>query len=152
MVEKLVFEDKDPIEVPVSVRGIDYVLCEATGDVAVKFANRKLENIQLGPGGKPQSVKGMGDVEPFLVSLCLFEAGSDGKADKTKPVKATDIRKFSSKTMSALFAKAKEISEIDQPTTVEDIDKQIVELNKQRAELIENGTPAKNEQSETTDG
>jgi hypothetical protein len=152
-VEELIFETEDtPIEIPVTVGKAKYFLCEAMGDVAAKYENRKVSNMKL-DNGKPVSVMNTGDLAPFLLSLCMFYPSEDGtKADRTKPVNPVTIRGFKSKTMRTLFDKARKISDIDQPTTIDDLKKQIKELTSQLKDLETEGTPAKNEQGETTDG
>lgn len=153
MVEELIFETEDtPIEIPITVGKAKYFLCEALGDVAAKYENRKVSNMKL-DNGKPVSVANTGDLAPFLLGMCMFYPSEDGtKADRSKPVNPLIIRAFKSKTVRTLFDKARKISDIDQPTTADDIKKQIKDLTSQLKELEESGTPAKNEQGETTDG
>lgn len=103
--DALDFNDLSPIEVPVSIDGRSYILREATGDAACRYRNALLACTQLGPEGKPSSVKGMADAEPLLVSLCLFD-------DAGKPVSGPTIRKWPARVLKALFDKATEISQL----------------------------------------
>ena len=137
--------DLTPIEVTYNIGGIDYLLREASGEAAVKFSNAKLKNLVLNDG-KVTKVSGMADIQPLLVSLCLTEKLSG------KPVSEATIKSWPSRIQTALFDKAKEISEIDQDATKEGLEKIIADAQQQLAELIAKETPAKNEQSEEQAG
>ena len=57
--------------IPVYIGGRDYVIKEATADVAARWRNSLLNATRLGPDGKPISMENLADSEPFLGSLCL---------------------------------------------------------------------------------
>ena len=119
------FSDLTRVEVSVTVGDKQYTLREATGDAACRYRNALLKCTELGPEGKPVRVIGMADVEPLLVSLCLFN-------EQNKPVHVNTVRSWPARIQKALFEKTKEISNLDD----EEEDEEAV----------------KNEQSEMTDG
>lgn len=129
--EALEFDLSAPIVIPVKLKDKDgelkdYELREANGDVACRWRNAILQRTTLGPDGKPSSLGAIADTEPILVSLCLFEAGTN------RNVPVGTIRQWPSKVQKALFEKAKEISELDDDEEVK--------------------KKAKNEPTDTTDG
>lgn len=113
--ELLAFDDLTLQEVPVSIGGKRYILREASGEVACRYRNRMLESTEFGGDGKPMKVKGMGDLEPLLVSLCLWEADDAGKP--ARPVPESVIRAWPSRVVKRLFAKAKAISDLGEEAT-----------------------------------
>lgn len=115
------FESIEPISIPVTIAGKNYVLKEATADVACKYRNIILKSTKLNVDGRVTSMEGLADAEPFLVSLCLFEV--DG--DKLKPVPITTIRSWPNRIQKALFAEAKNISELDEKETEAILQKRI---------------------------
>lgn len=108
----LVF-DLTPRKVSVVIDGKAYSLQEASGDAACRYRNALLDCTQLGPEGKPTKIKGMADVEPFLLSLCLYD-------ENGKLVPANKIRQWPSRIQKAIFEKLKEISELDEEEGQED--------------------------------
>lgn len=129
------FDDLQPIEIPVKFRNRRFGLREATGDSAVKYRNAMLESTKLGPDGKPVSVKGMANIEPFLVSLCLIEyiADKDGK-DRERPVSDTTLRGWPNRVLKPLYEKCKEISALnEEDETEEALTKKIEDLQKKLA-------------------
>ncbi len=122
--ETMDFTDITLKEIPVQVGDKKYTLREATGDAACLYRNAMLRCTKLGPEGKPETITGIADAEPYLVSLCLFNEGN-------KPVPVATIRKWPARVQTALFDKAKEISELGED---------------------EDEDTAKNEQSDTMGG
>jgi len=96
----------DLIEIPITIGGEDYVLREASGDAGCKYRNALLACTTL-TDGKPSRIEGMADVEPLLVSLCLFTQGG-------RPVTVPKVRSWPSRVVKALFEKIKEISDLDE--------------------------------------
>ena len=135
--------DLTTAEIPVTIAGDSYTLREASGDTACKYRNKLLACTQLGPEGKPSQIRGMADVEPFLVSLCLFNA-----EDKLVPLHA--IRAWPNRVQKKLFDTIKEISDLDEGEDRKSLVKQREVLDKQIAEIDEE--TAKNSSSDTTDG
>ncbi len=100
------FDDLTLIEVPVKIQGKKYVLREASGDAACKWRNMLLKSTKLGPDGRPTSIDGMADSDPYLVSLCLFEVTDKG--DKAVPLHT--IRAWPNRVQKDLCERAKAIS------------------------------------------
>jgi hypothetical protein len=127
--KNLNFDDLSPVEVPVSVRGKRYTLREATGDAACKWRNAQLAATELGPDGKVMRVKGLADLEPMLVSLCLFD-------EQGKPVPAATVREWPARVIKAVYDECKRISQLDEAAeTADDLKKQRDELDKRIAKL-----------------
>lgn len=109
--------DLTPICIAVTVGNKKYALKEASGDAAVRYRNAQLGCTELGPDGKPKKIVGIGDTEPLLVSLCLFEVtevDAEGNIVKTGAnVPVNTIRSWPARIQKALFEKIKEVSEID---------------------------------------
>lgn len=140
------FDDLTPIEIPVSIGVKQYVLCEATGTAGVAFNNARTKGIKFSNEGKPNSISGVADVEPLLVSLCLFETVEGGR----KPVPITTVQSWPYRVMKDLFDRAKEISNLDESETLEDLQKQKTEIDKKIADFEKDAV--KNLPSDTTDG
>jgi hypothetical protein len=142
----LVF-DLEPKEIPVRVGDQDFVLKEASGEAAVRYQNASLASMTM-VDGKVSKVAGMASTQPLLVSLCLFSRGVDGI---DRPVPEKTVRGWPARVQRDLFAKAKEISELEEgEDTVEALEKQRAEIDRKIAALQEDA--AKNEPSDTTNG
>lgn len=140
------FSDLTPYEEKVPILGKVYTLREASGQAGTRYRNKMLESMRLGPEGKPQSINGMSDAEPLLVSLCLFdEAG-------VRPVPIQTITSWPDRIQKALAKRIKEVSELDEPDTVENLEKQMEELQKKldKARVAEDAR--KNSSGDTMDG
>jgi hypothetical protein len=134
--------DGELTEVPVRVNGVEYVLREATGDVACKYRNAITKQTTLTESqdeSRTIKVGNIADSEPYLVHLCLFDTENNN-------VPLSKVRSWPPKVVSALYNRAKEISELDQDEDVESLIKQRDKLNQQIAKL-QKEDPAKNEQS-----
>lgn len=142
--DDLDFSDITPIELPVRINGKSYTLREATGDAACKYRNEMLKCTTLGPDGKPSTIRNMADVEPLLISLCLFD-------DKNRMVHHSIIRSWPNRVQNKLYETAKRISELDE-STEEDLLKQRDEIDKQLAKLRGEEESPKNELDDTEDG
>lgn len=97
------------IEVPYRIGGNDYVLKEADGEATCAYRNAVFKATELGPDGTPVRIRNMADVEPLLVSLCLFN--EDGRR-----IDQNFIRKWPNRIQKALYDKVKEISQLDEPS------------------------------------
>ncbi|MFA5376327.1 MAG: hypothetical protein WC455_11335 [Dehalococcoidia bacterium] len=135
----MITDDLTPQTEPVKLSGKDYSLREASGDAATKFANARLSCIKLGPDGKPQTVRGIADVEPLLVSLCLFD-------ESGKNVPEATVRSWPARVQKVLYDRAKEMSHLDDLETEAAIVVQITALQKRLEEMRE----SKNVGSEST--
>lgn len=147
------FDSLEPIIIPVSIKvkgksgGEEtrrYFLHEGSEDVACKYQNAATRAARF-TDNKVTSYEGIADIEPYLVSLCLYRADDngqfpydrDGRPDPRKLIPLQTIRTWKPKIVRSLFDKAKEISNLDSGTkTVADIDKEILSLQEQRARLL----------------
>lgn len=146
------FQDlSSPIEVLVSnLFGKDYILREATGDVACKFQNKRTKCMKFGTDGKTASIDDIADVDPLLLSMCLFAPNVKNPGTFDVPVPITTIRSWPSRIVKKLVEKAKEISELeDVEETVADLEKRL-EAAKEKAKAQEE--TSKNVSGSTTSG
>src|SRR5947207_11579958 len=81
---ELTFEDLERQEVLVPFRGKKYVLTEATGDAAIRFRNARMSAGRLTPDGKSVILVNPADVEPLLVSRCLYHADANDSLRLTR--------------------------------------------------------------------
>lgn len=116
---ELDFNDLEPTQLPVRIGGKDYALCEANGAAATKYRNESLRRMKI-RDGKATDVGDLGDLEPLLVSLCLYEATLEGdqvvEVSKTKVPIAT-IASWPARVQKRLFEEAKKISGLDEGTS-----------------------------------
>lgn len=141
MTDELNF-DIAPCEVSVTVRdksgqSRSYLLRETDGMTAQQYRNAVMKGMHFGPDGKPCRLEGIADVEPLLVSRCLFDV------DTGKSIPLTVVQGWPSRVLKVLYAKVKEISGLDEkPETRESLLKQRGEIDKALAGLDE-GEPGK---------
>lgn len=145
--QPLVFDNIDLREVPVTIAGQAYVLKAADGDVACQYKNMAASLYRLNQDTKETVIKGAGDLEPFLVSLCLYKVISESEKQK---VHITHVKKLPPPVIKKLFDTAKKIGGLDEDVSLEALKKQKAEIEKQIAE--KEADLAKNGQSPTTDG
>jgi len=138
MKEPMVFEDLALIEVPVTIGGQQYVLREANGDAACKFQNARVARYEYNDEGKLVKLRDMADLEPILVSLCLF------KQEDMSPVPEAVIRSWPGKIQGKLYDRAKEISGLDETEDLATMEKQLVNLQKRIDKMRKVGDPVKN--------
>ena len=139
----LVFNDLAPISVPVEIAGKQYLLKEASEDAACRFRNARFEGAKLSDDGRMMSVGNMADVEPLLVSLCLFELYGVNGDTKERPVLLSQVRAWPPRVVKPLFEKVKEMSDgLEEKPTKESLTKQIEKLQALQGTL--DVDPAKN--------
>lgn len=140
----LSFDDLEPSFKVITLgrEKVRHILREPSEDVARKFRSFSAKCMKMS-NNELTGFDGIGDVQPYLVSLCLFPEGSD------IPVSEKLIRQWKSSVVKKLFDLVKEMGELDEIETVEGIDKQIARLQKKREVLSRNESPAKNSQSGT---
>lgn len=119
------FDDITPIEEVVYIGGEEYILREISGDAAVRYDNARIA-CTVYEDGKMVRMVGLADLEPMLVSLCLFMR--DGKTH----VSETTIRSWPSRVQSALYARAREVSGMNE--SVASLERQLEVLQRQLAE------------------
>jgi hypothetical protein len=137
---ELDFNDLSVIEVPVKVAGRNYVLREATEEAACRWRNHMLRATRIGQDGRPTGIGDLADSEPLLVSLCLFEAKEDGTAGA--PVKLAAVKGWPSRVVGRLFAKAKQISELEEKEDRAALEQRLRDITDKLAALEED--PSKN--------
>lgn len=143
MTNEFDFNDLKEIEIPVSVKGIDYLLIEASGEIGRRFQNKSIDGATL-EDGKISKLSNTADAQFVLLAGCLVT--TEGR----KPVQGSLIRSWNHKITKKLFEKAKEISELNEDNSLEALLKQRLELDVRIAEIKEDA--AKNELESTTDG
>ena len=120
--EKMVFDD-EPIEVSVSIRRKEYILCEATESASIIWRNATMAAAVLGESGKPVGVKNLAETDSLLLSLCMVTA------EDRKMVALNTIRSWGSRVVKPLAEKAKEISDLREET-VEQLEKRLADAKK----------------------
>lgn len=142
--EPMVFNEVAP-EVPVEIKGKKYLLRSATSDAATKWQNKSIATRRYvedaGGGLKLFSLVNVADLEPLLVSSCLFEVSEGGKE---RPVTLVEVGKFDAKITSALFKRAEEISGLRTPISKENLLKAKAEIEDQLAEMEKKEQDLKN--------
>jgi len=146
-----------PIEASVSIETKDeegrdivkeFVLVEATEGVVVGYRNLLMAATKFNENMKPTSIEKMADAEPYLVANCLFEVYKNAGEVRRRPVPESVIRLWPSvRIVKPIFELAQKISGLKEDRTVEAIDKQIAELQKERAKLLEDETAKKSSSS-----
>lgn len=112
MSEVLNLDDLQPIEIPVTFRGVNYVLREASEDAACKYKNalfKIAKPSQLEGGGvEIKSLEGAAELDVKLVSWCLFYQANN------KSVPESELRTWPQRVVRQLFSKIREISGFDE--------------------------------------
>lgn len=142
--------DLTPTEIPVTISGQKYVLCEATDAVAAAFRNAGAAGATLDEDGNTH-VGAVGDVQAVLVAGCLFRIveKDDGTEWKRHPVPLAAVRGWPNRVVQPLFEKAKEISELGEWESAEML-RQLIKRAQRR--LVQLERQAKNPPEEPTVG
>jgi hypothetical protein len=120
-------------EVPVKIQGVDYILREADGEVSTIFQNAQIEGTTFNSAGETLSVKGLANIQPILVSLCLYTTD-----DIPIRVPINKVKSWPSRTVKLLFERAKEISLLnEQEETLETLKEKLEKLKKTISEKEE---------------
>jgi hypothetical protein len=113
--DPMVFDSLEPQEVPVTIAGKQYVLREASEDVACKFRNAAMRAARM-TEGKVVGVDGLADAEPVLVGGCLFEKVESEHKGETKvgwaAVGVAAVRTWPARIVKPLFERAKAMSDL----------------------------------------
>lgn len=99
--------DPLPREVGVTMGSQRYVLRETTMAAAIAYRKAVAEMLSDG-NGKPSS--NFSELEPYLVSLCLFSVSDAGVAS---PVPIELVKTWPSREVGRLFRKARDLSQLD---------------------------------------
>lgn len=152
---KLDFDDDAPVqsEIPVTYQKTEYVLVEASGEVATRYQNAIFRSSKL-DDGKLVGMDGLADASLILVSGCLFPV-KDGKRGPN--VSLATVKSWPNRLVKQLFETARDMSDLGDNDTVESLEKQIAGLQKRLKTLREKGKSpeelaAGNEPGAGTDG
>lgn len=147
LLEEMIFEDAAPVRIPVRIKGTDYVLCEVSEGGATQWHNKRLASTKM-INGQLASLEGMAELEPLLVSLCLFQPKTDSKSDKVTdvPVPIQVVRGFPHKIVKQIFERAKLISGLQQTDTIE-IVKARIKTDTEILKRLEEGEESKTEEA-----
>jgi cell division protein FtsB len=147
-----------------------YLLREASADAVAKYNSARSRTVKI-EDGEVVGVQGAGELEPLLVSYCLYHAevvkddegivveGPDGVPElqlatdsKGRPrlENLSVIQSWPGRVVTALHNLAKQISEIDLDDNLESLYKQRRKLDKQIKKMEKDA--AKNELSGTPTG
>lgn len=142
-ISPLRFDDLAPIEETVSIGGREYVLREISGENYVVYQNERNSRFVY-DDGKLVQVKDIADLEPLLVSLCMFE--NDGRT----PVNQGTILGWPGRVLRALHDRAKELSGLTEP--IQTLESTIKELQDKLNRSKAREGRGKNSPSATRDG
>lgn len=148
------FPDIAPVEKPVKIGSKDYTLREASTEAARRYRNQLFRSTKFADG-QVASVEGMGDIEPLLVSLCLYEQYTDAKgATKERTVPLPTVLSWPSRVTKKYFDWIKLVSDLDEKETVETLEKRLADTEKRLEKLRKEGKDkeedsSKNSQSST---
>lgn len=103
----------------------EYLLLEADGGVTAAYSNKMQEGTTL-VNGLPSKVQGLGGIEIWLLSQCLWKKNEDGTLSQ---VSENKIKKWSyPKVTSPLIEKLKEMSGLEEEETIEKLEFEIKKL------------------------
>lgn len=115
----LEFDDLTERREPVRIGKTWYLLIEATGDAVRQWRNARLKASKL-EDGKLVSMEGLADIEPLLVSLCLYNLDQT-TATPTQPphdivfkgqVAKEVVGAWPARVQTALYERIKKISDL----------------------------------------
>lgn len=92
---------------PLTIAGDSYVIVEASEEAAKKYKNTAMRATKFSDKGKPSGVDGLADVEPLLVSMCLFKVGERGDRQS---VSLSTILKWPHRVVEPIYQKCRELS------------------------------------------
>lgn len=149
--QEMVYEDLEPVFVPVKLKGKNYRLIEADTDAAVKYRNAVVRCAKLGPDGKPVLLDGAADSEPLLVQLCLREVVKERGVERLAPVSLGFVKSLAPNVTADLYARAKRISKLDiEEDTEETLTQQLENIQKRLDTLRASRDSEKNSYNGTT--
>lgn len=111
--EEMMFDNLTPNEVPVRIGTQRYILREASADAARQFRNAAATGAIISEG-KVQTGERVGDIQPLLVSQCLFKVDEFDEATnailKVSPVPYQMVLNWPDRVVSDLFNAIRDIS------------------------------------------
>lgn len=105
---ELVFDDIEPVRVPVKIAGKDYTLQEASEGQVVAWRNSSLRGMQM-TDGKITAFKNVADADMTLMQSCLTENRESGVG---KPVSLEFLKALNHRIFKPIFDRLKKISYI----------------------------------------
>ena len=140
------FSDLELKQVKVPYKGKQYILVEASEDAVVKWRNAQFKNARVSEKGNIISMGDIASSEPYLVSMCLYVANTDGKLpvtgdglpDTAKLVKKATLEAWPSRVVSKLFDTLKQISELEETENKESLEKKFVDTAQKLVKLSDN--------------
>lgn len=102
---------------PLTIAGERYIIVEASEDAAKKYKNTAMRATKFSDKGKPSGVDGLADVEPLLVSMCLFKLDETGARS---PVLLSTVLKWPHRVVEPIYQKARELSGLKEDKDEED--------------------------------
>jgi hypothetical protein len=138
---QLNLEDINPIETTFTFEGVTYVAKEAMGNAANKWRSAIIKATRQNAEGKLSPTEHLPDTEPLLVSLCTFTR-SEGKDE---PVDIKTVKNWPSRLIKRVFNWIKEVSELGEGETKEELEKQLKKTQERLDKLNKGETPEGNE-------
>jgi hypothetical protein len=134
-----IFGDLDPnnlkpAEEPFMLKGRWYVLREASKDADVAYRSAQMKNLQLmeKDGERHMTTSGAAEADPVLLSYCLYYGDGEGKLvlrgadpDPRYRVPLATILSWPTRLVDPLVKRLKEMSNIEQERTREQLEKDI---------------------------
>lgn len=148
MSNELNFDSLALIEVPVTIEGKKYVLREASEAAAADYRNASIAGAKVEDGQLTEMPSNLAGVQALLVARCLFPL--EGGEPSPRPIAQNVLNGWPSRVIKPLFEKVKEISELDEDESLEELQKQRSKLDERIAKLKKES--AKNELEATKDG
>lgn len=104
----------EPITYRYQIGGKTYELREATGGVACQHRNRMISCASIGDDGKVRGFNNIADVEPWVVSLCLFEVTVSETTGQElfTPVDEETVKNWPNKVVKRLYDDLNRVSEL----------------------------------------
>jgi hypothetical protein len=132
-VQPMVFDDVEPIEIPVSIKGKSYILREASESAAARYKNAQLKAMkrsESADGSSVTNLDGIAETELLLVSVCLFEKTETGE----KTVDTNWLKTLPHRVVAPLFQRAEEISGLAKKSKTEE--ELVKEIKSLQGELV----------------
>jgi len=135
MTSTMDFDSIAPQEVPVRIKGKDYILKECGAGGSVTYRDAVMKASRLTPDGLG-IIPGAGSAETelLLVSLCLYEK-VEGKDDKT--VGLPFVKGLSLLILNPLYRKAREISGLNDDENTVPLLREKIKYLTERLEALE---------------
>jgi hypothetical protein len=142
------YDDLAPQDYRFTYKNKEYVLVEPPEAGVIAYRNTMTKGVKLDANTKPTSVpESLHEADSVLVSHSVTTA-------EGKPVSLDTVRGWSSRVVKDLAKRAKVMGGLEEQVTVTSLSKQIVDLQRKRNEIADNGTVedgVKNSSSATAD-